>query len=343
MVAAPRCAEKGIRFRVLNLGSPCETLLDAEVRSFSGRQLGLVLAILAVPTSVGADANDLRLHRPGARAGAPSVRVPVPIPPLHARLGDVAEAQPRPDASPSWWSIRLAISAFTREQAREFSPHLPETSVLHLALEERAAAGDVDGELLDRVGDGFLLIVGRMSQLERYKGHDELLAAMPRVAAACPSAKLVIAGDGDDRERLARNAAALGLAKRVVFTGFVSEATLGELYRRCAALVMPSRNEGFGLVYLEAMRAAKPCLALRRSAAEEIIVDGTTGVLVEPGDETQLVAALVRLLGDEAMGRRMGDAGRRRFEAMFTFKAFRDGLLPHLDRLLGIEVGDVRD
>ncbi|MDA8117490.1 MAG: glycosyltransferase family 4 protein [Actinomycetota bacterium] len=240
-------------------------------------------------------------------------------------------------------TIRLANSSLTIDRAKEFLPWLPRTAVVPLALEDRSPGGEVDRALLESLGDGYLLIVGRMSRVERYKGHDELLAAMPRIVAACPHARLVIAGGGDDRERLTRVATSRGLAGRVAFTGFVSEATLGELFRRCAAFVMPSRNEGFGLVYLEAMRAGRPCLALRRSAAEEIIVDGTTGILVEPGDQEQLAAALVCLLSDAAMVRRMGEAGRRRYEERYTFESFRAGLLPHLDRLLGVEGNDVRN
>lgn len=342
MVAATRCNESGVRFRILNLGGPCEAFGAARMRSFSGRQLGLVRSILAAqlpPRSTRVIFDCIGPAR--AQALLPGrLRSPYAL----FLLGWEVWRELSLDRRRALFgaSIRLAISAFTRDRVREFFPGLPGTEVLPLALEKRPPNGEVDGPLLDRVGDGYLLIVGRMSRLERYKGHDELLAAMPRVVAACPHARLVVAGGGDDRDRLARDAAAGEIADRVVFTGFVSEATLGELYRRCAAFVMPSRNEGFGLVYLEAMRAGKPCLALRRSAAEEIIVDGTTGVLVEPGDQEQLVAALVRLLRDAAMACRLGEAGRRRFEERFTFEAFRAGLLPHLDRLLGIEGNDVR-
>ena len=94
---------------------------------------------------------------------------------------------------------------------------------------------------------------------------------MPPLLAARPGARLVVAGDGDDRPRLEARAAALGLGGAVLFTGFVSEATLAELYRRAAVFVMPSLGEGFGLVYLEAMRAGKPCVAARGSAAEEVV------------------------------------------------------------------------
>lgn len=237
--------------------------------------------------------------------------------------------------------FRLAISRATLERARPFlPPRAREAHVLHLALEDRPASGAPDAGLLAEVGEGFLLLVGRMTASERYKGHDELLAALPLLAGRCgaaslPSPRLVVAGDGDDRPRLEDRARALGVAASVTFTGFVSEATLAELHRRAAALVMVSRGEGFGLVYLEAMRAAKPCVAARGGAAEEVIADGATGLLVTPGVEEELVSALSRLLADPALARRLGDAGRRRFEERFSHQAFDRSFAAHLDTLTG--------
>ena len=238
---------------------------------------------------------------------------------------------------------RVANSAFTRRRAMDSSPWLPRTGVLHLCLEEGEPKNERNERLLDCAGSDFLLTVGRMAADERYKGFDELLAAMPEVLAGVPTARLVIAGDGDDRVRLQARAADLGLAGSVVFTGFVNEATLRELYARCAVFAMPSRNEGFGLVYLEAMRAGKPCLALRGSAAGEIIEDGVTGALVEDGSEEQLVNALVRLLRDAELRARLGEAGRKRWARTFTFDAFCNGLRPHLDSLLGGTGKNVRN
>lgn len=229
-------------------------------------------------------------------------------------------------------TARLAISRHTLERARRFHPGL-EAAVLPLALEERSPAGEVDRELLARAGEGFLLIVGRMAAGERYKGHDEVLEAMPRLAS---EARLIVAGDGDDRPRLEAKAAALGLAGSVLFTGFVSEATLAELYRRSAALVLPSRGEGFGLVYLEAMRAGKPCLATRGSAAEEVVEDGVTALLVDPEDGEELAAALSRLLGEPGLAGKLGEAGRRRWLRDFSAERFRERLRPHLERLTAV-------
>jgi phosphatidylinositol alpha-1,6-mannosyltransferase len=236
-------------------------------------------------------------------------------------------------------AVRFAISRHTVERALPFSPFLEGTPVVPLALEERHAEGAVDAGLLRRLGHGFLLIVGRMAASERYKGHDQILDALRFL----PDVQLVVAGDGDDRPRLAARAADLGLASRVLFTGFVSEATLVELYRRAAVFVMPSLGEGFGLVYLEAMRAGKPCVAARGSAAEEVVVHGETGLLVQPdppGDlPNDLITALRTLLASPETARRMGEAGRRRWRSEFGAERFRERIHPLLDRLLAERMG----
>ena len=233
-------------------------------------------------------------------------------------------------------AARFAISAYTLERARPFCPDLTGTAVLPLALEERAEEGTVDASFVGRVGRGFLLIVGRMAATERYKGHDQILEALPRVLELCPNARLVVAGEGDDRRRLEEKANYLGIGAAVHFAGYTSEATLAELYRRCAVFVMPSRGEGFGLVYLEAMRAARPVVAARGSAAEEIVVDGVTGLLVDPDDRERLARTLARLLRDAGGARRMGWAGRERWERELGLDRFRERLEPLLERLVDI-------
>jgi phosphatidylinositol alpha-1,6-mannosyltransferase len=337
--AAGYCRERGLGFRVLHLGEDHTGGLDMAggmaVRSFGGDQKALALAVLA---------EQMRRPRPAllfdhlgpARTQAllpRALRSPYLLFLLGIEVwGDLTWDRRRALAGAT---LRIAISEHTRRRARERHPWLPAVDVLPLALEERAPSGEVDSGLLERLGTGFLLIVGRMAASERYKGHDELLEAMPQVLARHPDARLVVAGGGDDRGRLEARAAALGLDGRAVFTGYVSEATLAELYRRSAAFVMPSRNEGFGLVYLEAMKAGKPCVAARGSAAEEIVADGQTGLLVEPGP-APLAAALAILLDDPARATRLGEAGRRRWEEQLSFARFREALASlYLPRLLG--------
>lgn len=325
--AARFAAERGMGFRLLTLGKNGAPSPTAETRSFAGRPAALAWSLWREQAAGRRTAYVFDLLGP-ARVQAyvpPSFRARYLIPLLGIEVWRPLSLDRRKALANA--TVKFAISRHTLDRALPFCPDLAGTAVLPLALEEREPAGAVDLAVLKQAGEGFFLIVGRMATTERYKGHDQMLAALP------PGARLVVAGDGDDRPRLSAKAAELGVADRVFFAGFVSEATLAELYRRCAALVMPSRGEGFGLVYLEAMRAGKPCVAARGSAAEEIVLDGETGVLVDPDDREELARALAGLLGVPAGARRMGAAGRERWQREFGADRFRERLTPMLAEL----------
>ena len=197
----------------------------------------------------------------------------------------------------------------------------PATSNERMVLE---ASDGTSRELGPRV----LLLVGRMDPTEREKGHDQLLEAMPRLLSAYPDVQYVFAGPGDDRPRLAELAAKRGVAARVFFPGRVPAETLAALYRRAYAFVMPSRQEGFGLVYLEAMNAGLACLGCRADGAEDVIVHGETGVLVDDqNDIDALVTAIGGLLDDPERTHRMGRAGFERLHREFTAEQFRNRFL----------------
>ncbi|HEX6050821.1 MAG TPA: glycosyltransferase family 4 protein [Gemmatimonadaceae bacterium] len=229
--------------------------------------------------------------------------------------------------------VRIAISPHTARRVAMAHPGLPPVDTCLLALLPDDEHPDrVPADVRVDFGPHAVVIVGRMSAAERYKGHDQLLLAWPRVLADLPDATLVMVGRGDDVDRLRAKAAALGLGRSVQFTGFVPDPALRALLRHSAVFAMPSRGEGFGLVYLQAMRAGVPCLGSRDDAAADIIVDGETGLLVPHQDPDAIAGALVRLLTDDGMRRRMGEAGRRRFEATFTYPRFRSRLAALLGR-----------
>jgi phosphatidylinositol alpha-1,6-mannosyltransferase len=230
-------------------------------------------------------------------------------------------------------AVRLACSSHTVARLVKHNPFAPEVAPLHLAVEPDGGIGDgLDERLLAAAGDAFVLIVGRLDE-DRYKGHDDLIEAVARLAPHHSDLRLVVAGEGKDRGRLERLAALCGVQDRVFFTGFVQEGTLRALYSRCSVFAMPSEGEGFGLVYLEAMRAGKPCVALQGSAAAEVIVDGVTGRLVAAGPES-LAEALHRLMSDPASTSAMGVAGRARWQEHFRPERFAAALRPRLDTLM---------
>jgi glycosyltransferase involved in cell wall biosynthesis len=237
-------------------------------------------------------------------------------------------------------TITFVNSAQTAERVHEAHPDIARPAVLPLALLPAHDGGRVDGALVASVTPRTVVIAGRMSAGERYKGHDELLEAWQTVLARRPDARLAIVGQGDDAKRLEAKSIALGLTGSVRFTGYVSDSTLDAMLARAAAFALPSRGEGFGLAYLRAMRAALPCIAGADDGAREVLEDGVTGVLVPQGDRDALGQAVIGMLGDTVRRRTMGEAGKERFERHFTYDRFvarldevmRDALTPHLPR-----------
>jgi glycosyltransferase involved in cell wall biosynthesis len=160
------------------------------------------------------------------------------------------------------------------------------------------------------------------------KGVDVLLRAFARVAAAVADARLVVAGDGRDREALTSTASALGLDGRVTMLGHLPRAELERVAAGAWVQVIPSRwAEPFGIVAAEAMMRGTAAVASRVGGLADIVEDGRTGFLVPPGDVDALADALARLLGERALAEAMGRAGREAALARFGADAFVDRLV----------------
>jgi phosphatidylinositol alpha-1,6-mannosyltransferase len=174
-------------------------------------------------------------------------------------------------------------------------------------------------------------IVGNMHQGLLYKGHQQLIAGWPEVVRACPEAELWIVGGGGGRGEIEARLETLprAAARRIKFLGRLGDAELNEVYRRCRVFAMPSAGEGFGLVFVEAARHGLPSIGGKYDSAKEIIVHNATGLIVEqhPHD---IAFACVRLLRDDALAQRLGEAGRRRYLEGFRFCHFRARLLAAL-------------
>ena len=216
--------------------------------------------------------------------------------------------------------LRLANSAFTAARVAAVNPEIGPIEVCPLALPTDLQESDAP----PAPPGARVLIVGRMSAGERYKGHEQLIDSWPDVVAREPDAELVIVGDGDDRVRLEARACAGRAGHRIRFAGFVTTAELDRLYRRAAVFAMPSRHEGFGLVYLEAMARRLPCIGSIHDAAGEVVRHGETGLLVDSDNRSQIVGAVLDLLGNPELRRRMGEAGFARWRRTFSFEQFRD-------------------
>ena len=154
-----------------------------------------------------------------------------------------------------------------------------------------------------------VLAVARMYPRKRL---EDLLAAAARLRERIRDVRFRLVGDGPEAARLRALHARLGLGDTVRLLGDVSAATLAVEYVGADCFCLPSTQEGFGIVFLEAMTAGLPIVACRAAAVPEVVVDGETGVLVAPRDPDALARALETVLGDPARAKQLGVAGTRR-------------------------------
>jgi len=164
-----------------------------------------------------------------------------------------------------------------------------------------------------------ILTVSRLGRDAELKGLPAAIGSFRRVLQKMPEARYTIVGDGPARERLERMAAEMGLAGRVEFTGHVSDHELGRRYRESDVFLLPSTVEGFGIVYAEAMIHGLPVVAGDRDAAQELVQNGRTGLVVDPTSEKMIADAVVTILRRPDRGRALGWTGRRRVIENFTF------------------------
>jgi phosphatidyl-myo-inositol dimannoside synthase len=179
-----------------------------------------------------------------------------------------------------------------------------------------------------------ILSVGRWDAGEAYKGVDHLILALPHLLEGVPELHLVAIGSGTDMPRLKQLAQQTGVAARVHFLSFLPLEQLAPAYDSCDVFALPSRGEGFGLVFLEAMSHGKPVIGGAHGGTPDVIDDGVTGYLVRYGDVAQLTDRLKLLLTDDTVRRSMGARALERVRRDFTFDRFSRDLEGALETLL---------
>ena len=181
-------------------------------------------------------------------------------------------------------------------------------------------------------GKTVLMTLGRLASEERSKGFDEMLDLILSLSDEIPNLVYLICGDGPDRGRLESRCAQLGIGDRVRFAGLVDEDRKPDYYRLADAYVMPSRGEGFGIVFLEAMACGIPVLGSRTDGGFEALLGGRLGELVDPSRLDDIRAGAVRALLRE---RRVPPE-----LAHFSSDAFRDRVGVLVREVLGAAGGD---
>jgi len=230
---------------------------------------------------------------------------------------------PLEEAASRWAHRHAAAVTFNSRHVRDLVARreripLAKTRVIPNGLRDEALAGSPAGPGAATSpwpeGAGPKLVCA--ASLTPKKGHRYLLEAFALVAATYPRAALLLAGTGPERAFIEERVRALGLGSRVVLAGYRPEARA--LIASADLLLLASIEEGMPNVLLEAMAAGVAQVATRVGGAEEAVEEGVTGFLVPPRDPVLLAERALKILGDDALRRRMGEASRARFAERFS-------------------------
>ena len=220
------------------------------------------------------------------------------------------------------WTV-LCVSRYTRDALLQQAPELypNRLQVFPNALSDRWS--ELNTTLRPLILPArFILSVSRLESTERYKGIVSVIESLAMVNDT--TLHYLVVGRGGDADFLQRVAKRCGVQQRVHFLGSADDAELVSLYGRCQAFVLPSANEGFGIVYLEAMFFGAPVIAAAAKGALDVVRDGETGLMVRFGDTAGLKCAIDRLGEDEALRDRLRVRGRASVTGSgeFSFKRF---------------------
>jgi glycosyltransferase involved in cell wall biosynthesis len=207
----------------------------------------------------------------------------------------------------------ICISEHVRERVLDGTGPACRTSVVYNGVDpEMFSPGAQSGS------ESTILSVGNLIPI---KGHDVLIRAFAAIAADYPALKLEIIGEGQERPKLEDLATELQVAGRVRFLGRQARADVASAMRRCTIFALPSRFEGLGCVYLEAMSTGKPVIGCRGQGIAEVIDHGSNGFLVGTENHRELALALAMLIKDEAQRRKLGAAARDTILDRFTLSS----------------------
>jgi glycosyltransferase involved in cell wall biosynthesis len=236
----------------------------------------------------------------------------------------------------------LSVSNFTRDRLHQEQSLPPDKlGILHNTFEANAwKIAPKPRHLLDKYRlqpeQKIILTVSRLVASEQYKGYDRLLDAMPIIRQTIPDIHYIIVGKGSDRDRIEQIIQQKGLQNCVTLAGFIADEHLCDHYNLCDLFAMPSKGEGFGIVYLEALACGKPVLAGNLDGSVDALCNGKLGVLVNPDSPQEIAEATIKILSEDHENKVIyqPDILRQEVIATFGFESFQKTISSYLSNFL---------
>ncbi len=233
---------------------------------------------------------------------------------------------------PAWGERVVAISDPVREHlVNKFKVNKSKIKLIYNGVEPdkfMARVTDRDKEEIRRyfnVEDGGN-VVGGVSRLEKVKGYQYLIRAIPYILKECPDTKFILVGDGTYRKKLVRLAERLGVEDKIVFTGKVEDVDI--ILGLIDIFVHPAIwEEGFGLAVLEAMAAGKPILASNTGGVYALVKDGVNGWLLKPKSIDEIAINVVKMIKESALMKKMGESSREFAVSKFSMSRMADEMI----------------
>ena len=237
----------------------------------------------------------------------------------------------------------MAVSKFTARELIKIGIPKEKVTVIPDGVDPEKFKPGLNSAMVERKHSLFnKKVILTVSHLVKRKGHANVIRALPNVLGKVPNAVYLIVGSGPEEVHLRKLARDLGLEDRVIFVTYVPDEELPSYYNASHVFIMPSYEieeegdvEGFGIVFLEANACGKPVIGGRSGGVPDAVIDGKTGLLVDPLNINQIAEALVKLLTDSELAQELGEQGRKRVETELSWREVTKRILKVIGKVNG--------
>ena len=179
-----------------------------------------------------------------------------------------------------------------------------------------------------------IFTLSRISEKDKHKGHDIVIGALPRVIPEIPNVVYILGGSGDGMRGVKQLVKDNNVEDRVILPGFITDEELVDYYNLCDVFVMPSKKEGFGIVFLEALACGKPVIAGNQDGSRDPLLNGELGILIDPDSVNETAKAIIKVLSGKSPQNLLdGRLLREKMLSAYGFDKFKEGVQNLIDEL----------